>query len=141
VTGKYERRWPDLTETPKHFTAIAASKNTAAFGNVSCDIAKKEDRLCGAFAAQRDRRYNPKAATDPENIQVRTPGMIPAEARDYQTMRYFYSVDKSGPTNGNVNIPTRSQELISHLANKIKIHLPLPIIVFDRLLTQLVIVA
>jgi hypothetical protein len=62
--------------------AIAALKNTAAFGNVSCAIAKNDARLYGAFVAQRDKRYNPNAATDPENIHVRTPGIIPVDAID-----------------------------------------------------------
>jgi hypothetical protein len=32
----------NLIETPKHLMATAASKNTAAFGNVSCAIVKKD---------------------------------------------------------------------------------------------------
>jgi hypothetical protein len=69
-----------LIETPKHLVAIAASKNTAARGNVSSAIAKKDARRCGAFVAASDSRYRPKAATDPENMQVIIPGIIPAEA-------------------------------------------------------------
>jgi len=76
-------RGTDLTETPKHLIAIAASKNTAAFGNVSCAIAKNDARRCGAFTAQSDKRYKPKAATEPENIQVSTPGIIPDDAIAY----------------------------------------------------------
>jgi hypothetical protein len=34
-----------LIETPKHLMAIAASKNTAAFGKVSWETAWKEDLL------------------------------------------------------------------------------------------------
>jgi hypothetical protein len=60
--------------------AMAASKNTAALGNVSCAIAKNDDCRCGAFTAHSERRYKPKAATDPENIQVIIPGMMPADA-------------------------------------------------------------
>jgi hypothetical protein len=67
-------------ETPKHLIAMAASKNAAALGNVSCEMAKKEDRRCGAFTAQRDRRYSPNAATAPENMHVSAPGMMPPDA-------------------------------------------------------------
>ena len=45
-----------LIETPKHLMAIAASKNTAALGNVSSATAKKDALLCGALGAQRLRR-------------------------------------------------------------------------------------
>jgi hypothetical protein len=69
-------------ETPKHLIAIAASKNSAAFGNVSCAIAKKDDRLLGALVAQSERRYRPKAATAPEKKHVRTPGRRPIDAID-----------------------------------------------------------
>lgn len=60
--------------------AMAASKNMAALGNVSCAITKKEARRWGALVAHRDKRYRPKTATEPENKQVRSPGIIPAEA-------------------------------------------------------------
>jgi hypothetical protein len=69
-----------LMDTPKHFAAIAASKNTAAFGNVICATAKKDDRLWGARAAQSDSRYSPNTATDPLKRHVIIPGIIPAEA-------------------------------------------------------------
>lgn len=69
-----------LMETPKHLVAIAASKNTAAFGNVSWAIVKKEARRCGAFVAHRDKRYKPNPPTDPENMQVIMPGIRPADA-------------------------------------------------------------
>lgn len=59
---------------------MAASKNMAALGNVSCAITKNEARRWGALAAHRDNRYRPKTATEPENIQVRRPGNMPAEA-------------------------------------------------------------
>lgn len=67
-------------DTPKHFVAIAASKNTAARGNVSCATAKNEARRWGAFLAHKDNRYSPKAATEPENTQVIIPGIMPADA-------------------------------------------------------------
>ena len=62
------------------FAAIAASKNTAARGNVICETAKKEDRRCGARAAHKESRYSPNDATPPLNMQVRAPGIIPADA-------------------------------------------------------------
>ena len=74
-------RVTDLIETPKHLVAMAASKNTAALGYVSSATAKKDDRLWGALVAARDNKYSPNAAAPPENIQVSTPGMMPAEAR------------------------------------------------------------
>ena len=61
--------------------AMAASKNTAALGYVSSATAKKDDRLWGVLVAARDNKYSPNAAAPPENIQVNTPGIIPAEAR------------------------------------------------------------
>jgi hypothetical protein len=67
-------------DTPKHLIAIAASKNMAACGNVSCATAKKELLLCGARLADNESRYRPKAPIQPENIQVRIPGMIPEDA-------------------------------------------------------------
>jgi hypothetical protein len=68
-------------ETPKHLTAIAASKNTAARGNVSCETAKKDEARCGVARAQSESRYNPNAATEPESTHVTMPGMSPADAR------------------------------------------------------------
>ena len=59
---------------------MAASKKTAALGNVSLATAKNEDRRCSVCVAQRDRRYNPNTATPPEKKQVMIPGIIPAEA-------------------------------------------------------------
>lgn len=61
--------------------AIAASKNTAAFGNVSFATAKKLERRCGVYVAQRDSKYRPNAATDPENTHVSIPGRMPADAK------------------------------------------------------------
>jgi hypothetical protein len=72
-----------LIETPKHFIAIATSNQTAALGNVICEMAKKDARLGGALVAQRDRKYRPKAAINPENTHVRIPGMIPPDAMAY----------------------------------------------------------
>jgi hypothetical protein len=72
-----------LIETPKHLIAMAASKNTAAWGKVSFAMAKKDARLCGALVAASDSKYSPKAATEPEKTQVITPGMIPADAIAY----------------------------------------------------------
>lgn len=64
--------------------AIAASKNTAARGNVRFATAKKDERRCGACRAQAERRYRPNAATVPEKRQVNMPGMMPADARAYK---------------------------------------------------------
>ena len=72
-----------LIDTPKHLIAMAASKKTAALGNVISATVKKDARLCGAFAAQRDSKYKPKAPTVPENTHVIMPGMRPAEAMAY----------------------------------------------------------
>ena len=69
-----------LIETPKHLIAIAASKNTAALGYASCETVKNDARRCGAFVAQRERRYRPNEAMQPENTQVIIPGIIPPEA-------------------------------------------------------------
>lgn len=60
--------------------AMAASKKTAALGNVSWATAKKDERRWLVWVAQSDRRYKPNAATTPENMQVMIPGMRPAEA-------------------------------------------------------------
>lgn len=70
-----------LMETPKHLMAIAASKNMAALGYVSSATAKNDDRLWGIFVAARDNKYSPNAEAPPENMQVNTPGMIPADAK------------------------------------------------------------
>lgn len=77
-----------LIETPKHLIAMAASKKTAAFGKVSCEMAKNEACRCGARVAVNVRRYNPKAATIPEDIQVRMPGIHPDEAMDCTTRQH-----------------------------------------------------
>jgi hypothetical protein len=37
--------------------------------------------------AQSERRYNPKAATDPESKQVSTPGIMPVDAMDCRTLK------------------------------------------------------
>lgn len=66
-------------ETPKHLIAMAASKNTAASGYVSSATAKNDDRLCGVLVAARDSKYKPNAEAPPDDIQVSTPGRIPAE--------------------------------------------------------------
>jgi hypothetical protein len=60
--------------------AIAASKNIAACGNVSCATAKKELLLCGVRLADNESMYRPKAPVQPENIHVKIPGMIPEDA-------------------------------------------------------------
>ena len=73
-------KWSHLMETPKHLLAIAASKNTAALGNVISAMAKNEARRCGACVEHNERRYRAKAATVPENTQVMTPGINPPEA-------------------------------------------------------------
>jgi len=67
---------------------MAASKNTAARGNVRFATAKKDERRCGVCRAQAERRYRPNAATVPENAQVNMPGMIPADARAYNINAY-----------------------------------------------------
>ncbi len=45
-----------LIDTPKHFVAIAASKKTAALGNVNLEIAWNEARRCLALIAHNERR-------------------------------------------------------------------------------------
>jgi hypothetical protein len=70
-------------DTPKHLIAMAASKKTAARGNVRLATAKKDERRCGVLRAHRERRYRPNAPTAPEKTQVSMPGMIPADARAY----------------------------------------------------------
>ena len=80
ITDTQARRRSYLIDTPKHLIAIAASKKTAALGNVICATAKKEARLCGVRVAHSDRRYRPKLATQPENTQVMIPGIMPTEA-------------------------------------------------------------
>lgn len=69
--------------TPKHLIAIARSNNTAALGNVISEMAKNEACRLGAWGAQRDRRYKPKAATQPEKIHVIIPGITPDDAIAY----------------------------------------------------------
>jgi hypothetical protein len=59
---------------------MAASKKTAARGNVSSATAKKDERRWPVWVAQSDRRYRPNAPTTPENMQVMIPGIMPAEA-------------------------------------------------------------
>lgn len=76
-----------LMDTPKHLIAIAASKNTAALGNVNSATAKKEARRCGALTAHRESRYRPNAATPPDSKHVIIPGIRPAEARACQITR------------------------------------------------------
>lgn len=70
----------NLIDTPKHLIAIAASKKTAADGNVSLATVKKEERRGGACVAHRLRRYSPNAATAPEKQQDIIPGIKPIEA-------------------------------------------------------------
>lgn len=79
-------------DTPKHLVAIAASKNIAARGNVICATAKKDDRLCCACAAHNAKRYSPKEATTPQNMQVITPGIIPEEAKAYSMLHYLHDI-------------------------------------------------
>jgi hypothetical protein len=62
---------------------MAASKKTAARGKVRLATAKKDERRCGVWRAQAERRYRPKDPTRPENAQVNMPGMMPAEPRAY----------------------------------------------------------
>ena len=78
---RYNNYEAHLIETPKHLIAIAASKKTAARGNVISATAKKDARLCGAFAAHNERRYRPNAAKPPENKQGSMPGIRPADAK------------------------------------------------------------
>ena len=70
---------------------MAASKNTAALGKVSFATAKKLERRCGVYVAQRERRYNPNAATDPEKTHVIIPGRSPADAMAWYVNRYGHS--------------------------------------------------
>lgn len=96
-------------DTPKHFAAIAASKNIAAFGNVIWETAKKDDRLWGARAAQRDSKYSPKTATDPLNRHVIVPGIMPADAIAYSlASNILHLVGIAGRTKGNVSIPLQA---------------------------------
>lgn len=69
-----------LIDTPKHLIAIAASKKTAAAGNVIFDTAKNEERRWGVRVAQRLNIQRPSAPMHPEVIQVSAPGSIPPEA-------------------------------------------------------------
>ena len=87
-TRMFDRTY--LIDTPKHLIAMAASKKTAALGNVISATVKKAARLCGAFAAQRDSKYKPKAPTVPENTHVIMPGMRPAEAMAYSRGKLSY---------------------------------------------------
>lgn len=106
-------------DTPKHLTAIAASKNTAAFGNVSCATAKKDERRWGALAAHKDKRYKPKAATDPEKRQVIMPGNKPAEAIAYDVRSnasLYAKQNRTERTRGNVSIPCRHS--VSHASRE-----------------------
>lgn len=85
--------------------AMAASKKTAARGKVRLATAKKEERRCGVWRAQAERRYRPNAPTAPENAQVNMPGMIPAEARAYRRevitgMNYRSGTEKTYPRKG-----------------------------------------
>jgi len=63
--------------------AIAASKKTAARGNVSCETAWNDACRCFVFVAHSERRYNPNAAMEPDRTQVITPGIMPEEAIAY----------------------------------------------------------
>jgi hypothetical protein len=47
---------PYEMDTPKHLIAMAASKKTAARGNVSSATAKNDERRCGVRVAQSERR-------------------------------------------------------------------------------------
>jgi hypothetical protein len=60
--------------------AMAASKKTAARGNVIWETAKNELCRYGVARAQRVSRYRPKPQTTPENAHVIIPGMIPVDA-------------------------------------------------------------
>jgi hypothetical protein len=62
---------------------MAASKKTAAFGNVSWETALNDARRCGVYVAQRDKRYNPNPAVHPEKRQVKIPGISPLDAMAY----------------------------------------------------------
>jgi hypothetical protein len=72
-----------LIDTPKHLIAIATSNQTDALGKVICEMAKNDDRLYGALAAQRDRKYSPREPAHAENIHVSTPGISPPDAMAY----------------------------------------------------------
>jgi hypothetical protein len=70
-------------DTPKHLMAMAASKKTAARGNVRFATAKNDERRCAVLRAHTERRYRPNAPRAPEKAQVSIPGMIPADAKAY----------------------------------------------------------
>ena len=83
VIAEEKKHCTHLIDTPKHLIAMAASKKTAARGKVSSAIAKNDARRCGAFTADSESRYNPNAATPPENKHVIMPGIMPEAARAY----------------------------------------------------------
>lgn len=62
---------------------MAASKKTAALGNVSSAMAKNDALRWGAFTAHSESKYRPNAATPPENRHVIMPGIMPEAANAY----------------------------------------------------------
>ena len=58
----------------------------AALGYVNCATAKNDDCLWGVLAAARDNKYNPNPVVAPESMQVRAPGMMPAEASAWREL-------------------------------------------------------
>jgi hypothetical protein len=66
--------------TPKHLIAMARSRNTAACGNVRFARAKNDARRWGAFLAETDNKYRPKAPRNPQSAQVSIPGRMPDDA-------------------------------------------------------------
>ena len=130
---------------------MAASKKTAALGKVSCETAWNDACRPFVFAAQSDSRYSPNAATDPENTQVIMPGMIPLDAiacAKISTGKGTSHAMCSGHAPGGRSAFLRQDKTLcqrrhTHEARgrKQQQYAPLPIIVFDKLLMQLTMVA
>ena len=130
---------------------MAASKKTAALGKVSCETAWNDACRPFVFAAQSDSRYSPNAATDPENTQVIMPGMIPLDAiacAKISTGKGTSHAMCSGHAPGGRSAFLRQDKALcqrrhTHEARgrKQQQYAPLPIIVFDKLLMQLTMVA
>lgn len=99
--------------------AIAASKKTAARGNVSCETAWNDECRCFVFVAHRERRYNPNAAIEPDITQVITPGIRPDEANAYHqkekissTSTWSNTKDNKICTRGKVSMPIKTKFVV-----------------------------
>lgn len=111
------------TATPKHLIAIAKSNKIATLGHVSLDIAKNDASRPSVRAAHLDKKYKPVPDANAEKNIKKIPGMIPTDA-----IADGYFREKNSLDSGDVRFIWKRLTMAS---------IPVPRIVFARLITQL----